>query len=248
MASNFFNSSGTDLDNLFQITNSNAGTLGYVCSNGEDLGNRYPTGSLGTTIGYYSSAGTDIGYIRTKEVAPTGTVSLTVSNYSKTTVGDHHSGREDSCSAYQGVVSGCLNISIDITNGMPVTGIRYHLEMPVSAYISPPVLSVNIDSTIRPSVRINCSGGDSNSSKCSCNRYYSWGSSSISVPKVTSGTKWSRSSSFITTTKLNLSVGYMHTGNYRSHTDIASYKGRIAVYVYNNSGGTWLISNDQIIT
>lgn len=69
MASNYRNSAGTDLDNLFRVTNSNAGAIGFIESGGQDLGNRYPTGSLGYNVGYKNSAGTDIGYLRSNDFA-----------------------------------------------------------------------------------------------------------------------------------------------------------------------------------
>lgn len=65
MASNFLNSEGTDLDDVFYVNNSNAGALGFLMYNGQDLGNRYSSAStLGYNVGYKNSAGTDIGYLR----------------------------------------------------------------------------------------------------------------------------------------------------------------------------------------
>lgn len=66
MTCGYLNSAGTDLDNIFAVTNSNAGALGFRCSNDQDLGNRYPSGSLGYSVGFLNSAGTDIGYLRCK--------------------------------------------------------------------------------------------------------------------------------------------------------------------------------------
>ena len=70
MTSNYRNSEGTDLDNLFRVTNSNLGAIGFKTSNGADLGNRYSSGSLGYNVGLKNSAGTDLGYLRgNREVA-----------------------------------------------------------------------------------------------------------------------------------------------------------------------------------
>lgn len=74
MTCGYQNSAGTDLDNIFAVTNSNAGALGFQCSNDQDLGNRYPSGSLGYSVGFQNSAGTDIGYLRCK----TTTTSVTI--------------------------------------------------------------------------------------------------------------------------------------------------------------------------
>lgn len=64
MTVGFRNSAGTDLDDLFLANNSNAGAIGFIASNGQDLGNRYANGSLGYNVGYKTSSGTDIGFIR----------------------------------------------------------------------------------------------------------------------------------------------------------------------------------------
>lgn len=39
MAVNFFDSAGSDLDNLFSANNSNVGALSYLASNNQDLYN-----------------------------------------------------------------------------------------------------------------------------------------------------------------------------------------------------------------
>ena len=65
MTSNYRNSAGTDLDNLFYINNANLGAIGFKMSDGVDLGNRYANDQvLGYNVGYKNSAGTDIGYLR----------------------------------------------------------------------------------------------------------------------------------------------------------------------------------------
>lgn len=90
MASNFLNSAGTDLDNVFFINNSNAGALGFQVSNGQDLGNRYPSGSMGYNVGYQNNAGTDIGYLRSDCFVPVYT-SHNVSG------ANTYSGKDGSC-------------------------------------------------------------------------------------------------------------------------------------------------------
>lgn len=65
MSVNFFNSAGTDLDNLFYVNNPNAGGIGFINASGQDLGNRYTNAStLGYAVGFRNSAGTDLGYLR----------------------------------------------------------------------------------------------------------------------------------------------------------------------------------------
>lgn len=80
MTSNYRNSAGTDLDNLFYINNANLGAIGFIMSNGADLGNRYANDQvLGYNVGYKNSAGTDIGYLRGQGI--TYTHILTVGYY-----------------------------------------------------------------------------------------------------------------------------------------------------------------------
>lgn len=65
MSVNYFNSAGTDLDNLFYTNNGNAGAVGFIEASGQDLGNRYTNAStLGYNVGFVNSAGTDLGYLR----------------------------------------------------------------------------------------------------------------------------------------------------------------------------------------
>lgn len=83
MASNYKNSAGTDLDDLFYVQNGNHGAVGFLISDGTDLGNRY-TGEtvLGNSVGYLNSAGTDLGYLRGSNVAPTiGSWSVAYTQY-----------------------------------------------------------------------------------------------------------------------------------------------------------------------
>lgn len=65
MSVNYYNSAGTDLDNLFYVNNGNAGAIGFVEASGQDLGNRYTNAStLGYSVGYVNGSGTDLGYLR----------------------------------------------------------------------------------------------------------------------------------------------------------------------------------------
>lgn len=71
MSVNYFNSAGTDLDNLFYTNNGNAGDVGFIEASGQDLGNRYTNAStLGYNVGFVNSAGTDLGYLRGSAVPP----------------------------------------------------------------------------------------------------------------------------------------------------------------------------------
>lgn len=71
MSVNYFNSAGTDLDNLFYTNNGNAGAVGFIEASGQDLGNRYTNAStLGYAVGLVNSAGTDLGYLRGSAVPP----------------------------------------------------------------------------------------------------------------------------------------------------------------------------------
>lgn len=71
MTCGYLNSAGTDLDNIFKVSNTNVGALGFIASDGKDLGNRF-TGEtkLGYAVGYVNNAGTDIGYLRGAANAP----------------------------------------------------------------------------------------------------------------------------------------------------------------------------------
>ena len=71
MSVNYYNSAGTDLDNLFYVNNGNAGAIGFVEASGQDLGNRYTNAStLGYSVGYVNGSGTDLGYLRGNLVPP----------------------------------------------------------------------------------------------------------------------------------------------------------------------------------
>ena len=56
MTCGFLNSAGTDLDSLFYTNNGNAGAIGFQCSNGQDLGNRFTNvNTLGYAVGSKSN-------------------------------------------------------------------------------------------------------------------------------------------------------------------------------------------------
>lgn len=127
MTCNFRNAAGTDLDDVFYVINSNAGALGFKCSNGQDLGNRYPAGSLGTNVGYKSSAGTDIGYLRTRIVAPSCAIGIRQTNrwkgYSRedgpgTDYPDYKIEEEKRA----------IRAEVTVSNGMPISGVDWYLE------------------------------------------------------------------------------------------------------------------------
>lgn len=130
MTCNFRNSSGTDLDNIFYVNNSYAGTIGYKCSNGQDLGNRYPSGSLGYSIGYKNSSGTDIGYLRCKLTAPSATCSLRLDTHSTYKSTDSYYG-EGSGSVYCSFYGHRLKFiaSYNVTNGQNVSSVQYSYEL-----------------------------------------------------------------------------------------------------------------------
>lgn len=135
MTVNFKNSAGTDLDSLFSITNTNAGALGFKEAGGQDLGNRFAVGSLGTNVGYKNNAGTDIGYLRGKVVAPQATITLTRDKDDwGISRGDSTSDREDSdnLTAYR-QFSYTMQPKITITNGQPVTSVKYQYQFKSNA-------------------------------------------------------------------------------------------------------------------
>lgn len=73
------------MDSLFYVDNSNAGSIGFLTSGGQDLGNRFATGSLGYSVGYKNSAGTDLGYLRGQPPLG-GTATFTKNNATYCTV------------------------------------------------------------------------------------------------------------------------------------------------------------------
>ncbi len=127
MASGYLNSAGTDLDNLFSNTSSNAGALGFLVSNGQDLGNRYSVGSIGTNVGYKNSAGTDIGFLRGKVIAPTASITLTRTNHVDREKGvcTEWDGYGEVCYTSTRDFSYTMNTNVSVSNGQPVTNVQY---------------------------------------------------------------------------------------------------------------------------
>ena len=159
MTCNFKNISGTDLDDLFYVNNSNAGVIGFKCTNGQDLGNRYPAGSISTNIGYKNSAGTDIGYLRAKLAIPQATAYIqkeqeSISPPSKCTTIGYDSEVYTHYPFYQKYI---LRPVITITNSQPVTSVKYTIQICCSpASITRPVYyTVNTNSTNLPNFSIS---------------------------------------------------------------------------------------------
>lgn len=133
MTSNFRNAAGTDLDDVFYVNNSNAGAIGFKCSNGQDLGDRYPAGSLGTNVGYKNSAGTDIGYLRTKMVAPTVSIGVTQTNRWKDSWLEGP-GTVDYPTYAVYAEKRVFRANVNVLNGMPISGVDWYLEYPKNPY------------------------------------------------------------------------------------------------------------------
>ena len=125
MTANYKNSAGTDLDNLFYTNNGNAGPVGYLVANGQDLGNRYVSGSLGYNVGYKNAAGTDLGFIRGNLVAPTATATSTLTNNSHS-YGQANPGEADVDWDWE--ATGVITPKITVTNGMSITSVTYTLQ------------------------------------------------------------------------------------------------------------------------
>ena len=131
MASNYLNSAGTDLDNVFHVDNSNAGALGFLTSDNQDLGNRYPAGSLGVEVGYKTAAGTDIGYLRANIKPVEGIITNSVSNYNPEDTDSTRCETADSsvtCHAYAESYATQITGTLTISNNMTPTEIKWVLE------------------------------------------------------------------------------------------------------------------------
>ena len=131
MASNYLNSAGTDLDNVFYVDNSNAGALGFLTSDNQDLGNRYPAGSLGVEVGYKTAAGTDIGYLRANIKPVEGTITNSVSNYNPEDSDTTRCETADSsttCRCYAESYATQIKGTLTISNNMTPTEIKWILE------------------------------------------------------------------------------------------------------------------------
>lgn len=122
MTCNFRNSAGTDLDSLFTVNNGNAGAIGFKISDGTDLGNRFASGSLGYNVGYKNSAGTDIGYLRGKVVAPSiSGLSVSFINKQTSTGSQYDDTDEDWITTYK--VNANLQINVTDANGLSMTSV-----------------------------------------------------------------------------------------------------------------------------
>lgn len=131
MASNYLNSAGTDLDNVFYVDNSNAGALGFLTSDNQDLGNRYPAGSLGVEVGYKTAAGTDIGYLRANIKPVEGTITNSVSNYNpedSDTIRCETTDSSTTCRCYAESYATQIKGTLTISNNMTPTEIKWILE------------------------------------------------------------------------------------------------------------------------
>lgn len=131
MASNYLNSAGTDLDNVFHVDNSNAGALGFLTSDNQDLGNRYPAGSLGVEVGYKTAAGTDIGYLRANIMPVEGTITNSVSNYNpedSTSTRCETADSSTTCRCYAESYATQITGTLTISNNMTPTEIKWILE------------------------------------------------------------------------------------------------------------------------
>ena len=126
MTANYKNSAGTDLDNLFYTNNGNAGAIGFLVTDGQDLGNRYISGSLGYNVGYKNAAGTDLGFLRGNLVAPTATAISTLTNEG---CSYKQSNEGEADVDWDWVAGGLITPTITVTNGMPVTSVTYYLQV-----------------------------------------------------------------------------------------------------------------------
>ena len=143
MASNYQNSAGTDLDNLFYIDNKNAGAIGFQIPDGQDLGNRYSAAStLGYALGYQNSAGTDIGFLRGKLVAPSNpSISLTRPKYDRNGGYSYEDYEETTDS--EGSVTGGHWVT------KSVTGARIYFNLAITA--NTPIETIKVDYRITQS-------------------------------------------------------------------------------------------------
>ena len=242
MAVNFFDSAGSDLDNLFSANNSNTGALGYLTSGNQDLGNRYFKGSLNRTIGYYDSAGTDIGYTRGKIVAPTGSITITRNNWTNTLYGINCSDGENGWNCSRRYGNGYLNVNLSINNNVPISGINYYLEArsnwDTSSDANIPIY-LNINSTIKPTFSVTC--GSYYASKCNL-KIDTYTLKAI-VPYSCKNCWTGYPNIILSTSSKNFNIGFLAYTNVNWWAVAA----RIVAYVYNDAGGTWITSNEQLL-
>lgn len=238
MTSNFLNSAGTDLDDVFYVNNSNAGALGFQLSNGQDLGNRYPSGSLGYNVGYKNSAGTDIGYLRCKLVAPTASINVSTSNvnlYNSDSYGYwYESSGHNSYSQY--IVKtgrGTLTCNISSTNGMPINSVDWYVEVYMNMTYSSSswILRLNRDSNVIPSydVTVPSKGRPT----------IEWSNTTHTVTPQQNA--WIRSASLGTSSATNKTISCCFETS-ASVSDGGVVYIRCVAYVSNSVGGTWVTS------
>ena len=220
MTCNFRNAAGTDLDDIFYVINSNAGAIGFKCSNGQDLGNRYPAGSLGTNIGYKNNAGTDIGYLRTKIVTPT--VSIAVSQINKWSDSDIQFGTSvDDDDYYLEYMKTVQRATITVLNGMPISGIDWYLEH-----------SCDILGSGYWRVKANTSNMNILPSQYDFEEHNArhWGT-------------YKRTGKMYSSSSINCDFAFYgynkSTSNGWTRVNI-----KVVAYVYNQAGGTWVTSNE----
>ncbi len=249
MAVNFFDSAGSDLDNLFSANNSNAGALGYLTSGNQDLGNRYIKGSLNRTIGYYNSAGTDIGYSRGKIVAPTATTSIAVQHYSDQGNCTYDGGRYHYCNHCKTVCDsngescstsckqfgrGLLTLTINITNNVPITSIDWYLIIQDRhsdlGSNRPWTFYWNVNSTNVPTYPSYSSGVQNYSSTTYLNFDYE--------------NHWLDTNKLITTSNTTLKIGYCIPKS----LEISwwGFWAKSKAYIKNSAGGLWVQSTNYV--
>lgn len=158
MATNFYNSAGTDLDSLFYSDNSNGGAIGFLTPNGVDLGNKFTNkATLGYNLGYKNSAGTDIGYLRGKAVAPNLILDLTLDKHVKNSANTKVSGcgsegdESYTCTTYS--YDHVYKLVITDANNQPMSNVSivvqlYFRQNPSGAY----TIALNNDKSTFPTL------------------------------------------------------------------------------------------------
>lgn len=229
MASNYLNSAGTDLDNVFHVDNSNAGALGFLISDNQDLGNRYPAGSLGVEVGYKTAAGTDIGYLRANIKPVEGTITNSASNYKPEDRDSTRCETADSsttcrCVAYSYAtqITGTLTIS----NNMTPTEIKWVLEGKSTSGTQSLHYSTGT-SRLRVTSTAYCAGGSMGCGSCG----ESCGGSSKRV-----GSSWVELTSV---TNTNLSA------TFQAQTLRAAFRVRIKAVITNLAGTNTIIGPEH---
>lgn len=261
MASNYRTSAGTDLDSVFYINNSNAGAIGFKVAEGQDLGNRYVSGSLGYNVGLKNSAGTDLGYLRGGMIAPTGSAAVTATN-SKVVLTDCYGwdpnlgneGGNTWFDMYLRTVS--LNVSIAPSNSMPISNVDVYLEEYNNYGGSHPMdlrFYTNLTSEI-PKATATC--GDSCFDDISISGYTNCISNRIFIPGKTWGSIGLVGS--IPSTNFQMTVSYFmpeDPSNYNAcDSTLITHNGeqiygydpgrwgplRLSLYISNAVGGSWI--------